>query len=72
MSLPVLTFLCPPSFIHSFLTILPLCVLAKISKVVKNSKVKINHLGHWRKTKDLGPRSDDPYSAFNLDGDIDS
>ena len=36
--------------------------------MIKNAKVKLNHLGHWRKSRDLGPRPDDPSSAFDMDG----
>ena len=38
--------------------------------MIKNAKVKVNHLGHWRKSRDLGPRSDDPYSAFEIEGNM--
>ncbi len=43
---------------------------AKITKVVKNAKVKTKHTRFWGKCKDLGPRADDPNSTFDAEGEI--
>lgn len=42
---------------------------AKISKVVKNAKVKTKHTRFWGKVKDVGPRADDTNSAFDVEGE---
>eukprot|EP01036_Dinobryon_divergens_P026494 gene26494-35157_t len=42
--------------------------IAKISKVVKNAKVKTKHTRFWGKVKDVGPRADDTNSAFDVEG----
>ena len=39
-------------------------VLKKIDATIKNAKVSIRHLGHWRKARSLGPPSNHPDSAF--------
>lgn len=43
-------------------------VLDKIVEAVKNSKVSVRHLGHWRKCKSLGPPANSPESAFDCNG----
>lgn len=40
--------------------------LDQMNDVVKNSKVKLVHLGHWRKIKALGPAANDRKSSFML------
>ena len=42
---------------------------AKISKVVKNAKVKTKHTRFWGQVKDVGPRADDTNSAFDVEGE---
>jgi hypothetical protein len=39
-------------------------VLKKIDAAIKNAKVSIRHLGHWRKARCLGPPSNHQDSAF--------
>jgi hypothetical protein len=39
-----------------------------ISEAIKNAKVRITHLGHWRKAKGIGPPADSPASSFILNG----
>jgi len=42
--------------------------IAKINKVIKNAKIKLNHLGHWRKARELGPPSNSKASEFDYEG----
>jgi len=42
--------------------------LARITDAVKNAKVSLRHLGHWRKCKMLGPASNSPASTFDCNG----
>ena len=39
-----------------------------IAAAIKGSKVRLTHLGHFRKAKSLGPPCNSKESTFNLDG----
>lgn len=45
----------------------PQC-LAKIEEAIKNAKISIRHLHHWRKARSLGPACNSPDSAFDCEG----
>lgn len=39
-----------------------------ITEGIKNCKIKLTHIGHWRKAKSLGPASNSPDSMFDHNG----
>lgn len=39
-----------------------------INEGIKNCKIKLTHIGHWRKSKSLGPASNSKDSEFNHNG----
>jgi len=43
-------------------------VIDAITEGIKNCKVKLTHIGHWRKAKCLGPASNSPDSSFVHNG----
>lgn len=43
-------------------------VVNKINRVIKNAKIRLNHINHWRKARELGPPADSPKSTFDCDG----
>eukprot|EP01034_Spumella_vulgaris_P025945 gene25945-32455_t len=43
-------------------------VINGINKIIKNAKIKLNHINHWRKARELGPPADHPDSVFVFEG----
>lgn len=52
------------SFLDDYKRGLRPSTLTEINNSIKNCKVKVSHLGHWRKCRSLGPSSSSSDSAF--------
>lgn len=45
-------------------------VIDNINKYIKNCKIKVDHLGHWRRARELGPPADHELSKFEFKGEM--